>query len=112
VLHRLPYLALSSMIALIRLLPMSGTDKDRDPGAVSVDLVLRLVRENPSWGYRRVHGEKATLAISAAPSTVWKILQDNGLDPAPERSRQTWASFLHSPGRRAAGLRLLRDPPR
>jgi putative transposase len=59
-------------------------------------LVLRLVRENPSWGYRRVHGELATLGISVAPSTVWEILQHNGLDPAPERNRQTWATFLHS----------------
>jgi putative transposase len=58
--------------------------------------VLRLVRENPSWGYRRVHGELAALGISVAPSTVWEILQDNGLDPAPERNRQTWATFLHS----------------
>ena len=33
-------------------------------------LVLRLVRENPSWGYRRVHGELATLGIKVAPSTV------------------------------------------
>ena len=59
-------------------------------------LVLRLVRENPSWGYRRVHGELATLGISVAPSTVWEILQHNALDPAPERNRQTWATFLHS----------------
>ena len=59
-------------------------------------LVLRLLRENPSWGYRRVHGELATLGISVAPSTVWEILQHNGLDPAPERNRQTWATFLHS----------------
>ena len=59
-------------------------------------LVLRLVRENPSWGYRRVHGELATLGISIAPSTVWEILQHNGLDTAPERNRQTWATFLHS----------------
>ena len=34
-------------------------------------LVLRLVRENPSWGYRRVHGELATLGIKVAASTVW-----------------------------------------
>jgi putative transposase len=37
-------------------------------------LVLRLVRENPSWGYRRVHGELLVLGVKVAPSTVWEIL--------------------------------------
>ena len=58
--------------------------------------MLRLVRETPSWGYRRAHGELAAPGISVAPSTVWEILQDNGLDPAPERNRQNWATFPHS----------------
>ncbi|WP_376776137.1 helix-turn-helix domain-containing protein [Nonomuraea jabiensis] len=48
-------------------------------------LILRLVRENPSWGYRRIHGELTTLGIKVAPSTVWEILKQAGLDPAPER---------------------------
>jgi transposase len=60
-------------------------------------LVLRLVRENPCWGYRRVHGELATLGIEIAPSTVWEILQQEGLDPAAERASSTWADFLRSP---------------
>ncbi|MDD1063443.1 transcriptional regulator, partial [Streptomyces cocklensis] len=38
-------------------------------------LVLRLVHENPSWGYRRVHGELAALGIKVAASTVWSILK-------------------------------------
>jgi transposase InsO family protein len=58
------------------------------------DLVLRLVRENPSWGYRRVHGELAVLGIKVAASTVWEILKASGIDPAPARDRQTWAGFL------------------
>jgi hypothetical protein len=37
-------------------------------------LVLRLTRENPSWGYRRVHGELLMLGITVAASTVWEIL--------------------------------------
>jgi putative transposase len=56
--------------------------------------VLRLVRENPSWGYRRVHGELATLGIKVAPSTVWEILKAEGIDPAPQRAATTWADFL------------------
>ncbi|MGW2153978.1 helix-turn-helix domain-containing protein [Nonomuraea sp. NPDC001699] len=59
-------------------------------------LVLRLVRENPGWGYRRVHGELTTLGIKVAPSTVWEILKQAGLDPAPERASTTWAGFLRS----------------
>ncbi|MFI9848489.1 hypothetical protein ACIHFD_66605 [Nonomuraea sp. NPDC051941] len=59
-------------------------------------LILRLVRENPGWGYRRVHGELTTLGIKVAPSTVWEILKQEGLDPAPERTSTTWADFLRS----------------
>ncbi|GAA3615581.1 hypothetical protein GCM10022419_121080 [Nonomuraea rosea] len=59
-------------------------------------LILRLVRENPSWGYRRVYGELTTLGIKVAPSTVWEILKQAGLDPAPQRASTTWADFLRS----------------
>lgn len=59
-------------------------------------LVLRLVRENPSWGYRRVHGELLVLGVKVAASTVWEILKDAGIDPSPERARSTWAGFLRS----------------
>ena len=48
-------------------------------------LVLRLARENESWGYRRVHGELAALGVAVAPSTAWQILKDAGIDPAPRR---------------------------
>jgi len=53
-------------------------------------LVLRLVRENPGWGYRRVHGELLVLGVKVAASTVWEILHEAGIDPAPERSSTTW----------------------
>jgi putative transposase len=59
-------------------------------------LVLRLVRENPGWGYRRVHGELFVLGVKVAASTVWEILKDAGIDPAPERACSTWAGFLRS----------------
>jgi putative transposase len=59
-------------------------------------LVLRLARENGSWGYRRVHGELLTLGIKVAPSTVWEILREAGIDPAPDRAATTWTDFLRS----------------
>ncbi|MFE7333148.1 integrase core domain-containing protein [Streptomyces sp. NPDC057565] len=59
-------------------------------------LILRLVRENPSWGYRRVHGELATLGIKVTASTIWEILKTEGIDPAPDRAATTWAGFLRS----------------
>jgi putative transposase len=59
-------------------------------------LVLRLVRENPGWGYRRVHGELLVLGVQVAASTVWEILHEAGIDPAPGRSSATWAGFLRS----------------
>ncbi|MEU9191284.1 integrase core domain-containing protein [Streptomyces sp. NPDC048484] len=57
-------------------------------------LVLRLARENSSWGYRRIHGELAALGIKVAASAVWEILKEHGIPPAPERQSTTWADFL------------------
>ncbi|WP_328921253.1 integrase core domain-containing protein [Streptomyces sp. NBC_00208] len=59
-------------------------------------LVLRLAQENPSWGYRRIHGELLVLGIKVAASTVWEILKEAGIDPAPERASSTWSDFLRS----------------
>ena len=59
-------------------------------------VVLRLARENESWGYRRIHGELAGLGITVAPSTVWEILKNAGIDPAPRREGPGWAEFLRS----------------
>jgi putative transposase len=58
--------------------------------------VLRLARENPTWGYRRIHGELTVLGIKVAASTVWEILRAAGIDPAPQRTTTTWAEFLRS----------------
>src|SRR5450755_1132265 len=44
-------------------------------------LILRLARENPGWGYRRIHGELAGLGAKIAASTVWEMLRTNGIDP-------------------------------
>ena len=59
-------------------------------------VVLQLARENKSWGYRRIHGELAALGVTVAPSTVWQILRDAGIDPAPRRDGPGWAEFLRS----------------
>jgi hypothetical protein len=62
-------------------------------------VVLRLARENESRGYRRVHGELAGPGITVAPPTVWQILKDPGIDPAPRRDGPGWAEFLRSQAR-------------
>ncbi|WP_413100012.1 hypothetical protein [Streptomyces sp. Inha503] len=59
-------------------------------------LVLRLAKENPSWGHRRLHGELLVLGVRVGASTVWEILKEAGIDPAPERNSSTWADFLRS----------------
>jgi putative transposase len=59
-------------------------------------LVLEMARDNPAWGYRRIHGELAGLGYKVAPSTVRQILKDAGIDPAPRRSGQTRRAFLAS----------------
>ncbi len=59
-------------------------------------LVLRLARENPEWGYRRIHGELARLGVRVSASTVWEILKKARIDPAPRRTGPTWSQFLRS----------------
>ncbi len=57
-------------------------------------LVVEMARDNPAWGYRRIHGELTGLGYKVAPSTVWKILNDAGIEPVPDRRGQTWRAFL------------------
>jgi putative transposase len=64
-------------------------------------LVVRLAKENPLYGYCRVHGELTKPGIAVAPSTVCKILHAAGIDPAPRRAGPAWRQFLHAP---AAGI--------
>jgi transposase InsO family protein len=59
-------------------------------------LIVRLAKENPTWGYRRIHGELVGLGHKIAQTTVWQILKDNDIDPAPGRSEVTWTEFLRS----------------
>jgi transposase InsO family protein len=59
-------------------------------------LVLRLARENPTWGYRRIHGELCRLGYRIGASTVWTILRRAGVAPAPKRSAVSWRQFLRT----------------
>jgi putative transposase len=64
--------------------------------AGTVQVVIRLARENPTWGYRRIHGELSVLGIDLAPASVWNILQRHGIDPSPETSGPMWSEFLRA----------------
>ena len=73
----------------------------RRPGRPATDpeiraSILRMARENPAWGYRRIQGELAGLGVRIAASTIWTILQNAGIDPAPRRSSESWRAFLRS----------------
>jgi len=77
------------------------TSRRRKPGRPPVvrsiaRLVVRLAKENPLWGYRRIHGELTKLGVTIAPSTVYEILRAAGIGPAPRRAGPTWRQFLHA----------------
>jgi putative transposase len=58
-------------------------------------LVLRMARENPTWGYDRIQGALANLGHKISDQTVGNILKEHGIEPVPDRKRQTtWKMFL------------------
>jgi putative transposase len=57
-------------------------------------LIIRLARENPHWGYQRIAGELKRLGVAVSPTTVRKVLASADVPPAPERRGQSWRSFL------------------
>ena len=79
-----------------------GRSPGRPPTAVEVrELVVRLARENPAWGYRRIQGELIGLGVKLAASTAWAILKEARIAPAPKRLEASWAEFLR---RQAASI--------
>jgi len=66
-------------------------------------LIVCMARDNSSWGYCRIQGELRALGYRVAPSTIAKVLKDNGIRPAPERP-SSWRPFLKAHWGQIAGL--------
>jgi len=62
---------------------------------VIVDLILRFAKENPTWGYDRIQGALANVGYHISDTTVGNVLKQHGIEPAPNRKRQTtWRTFI------------------
>jgi transposase InsO family protein len=60
----------------------------------TVELIFRLARENPRWGYLRIVGELKKIGVSVSKTSVAAVLRRHGLPPAPRRAGPTWSEFL------------------
>jgi transposase InsO family protein len=70
-------------------------------GEESAALVLRLAKENPRWGYRRIQGELKKLGVSISATAICSLLRRHGFQPAPRRDGPSWKEFL---AQQAAGI--------
>ena len=86
--------------------------KNKQPGRprirqVIVDLILRFANENPTWGYDRIQGALANIGYHISDTTVGNVLKQHGIEPAPDRKRQTtWKTFHQITLGRLGGHRL------
>jgi len=86
-----------------RLVARHWTYPHRSPGRPPIErevreLIVRLARENTSWGYVRIVGELRKLGIDVSATLVRNVLADAGLPPAPQRGRLSWRSFRRAQG--------------
>ena len=86
-----------------RMIARCWTYPHRRPGRPPIgcevrELVLRIARENASWGYLRIAGELRELGIAVSATSVRNILVGAGVPPAPRRDSQSWRSFLRAHG--------------
>jgi hypothetical protein len=78
---------------------------------VIAELVVRMARDNPRWGYTRIQGALQNVGHRVGRTTIANILNKNGIDPAPERgTRMTWNQLLAGEGAGAGLLRLVVSP--
>jgi putative transposase len=84
-----------------RIVRRRWSNQHRKPGRPSlpdehVELICRLARENPRWGYLRIVGELRKLGMAVSATAVRTVLRRHGLPPAPPRKAPTWSAFLRS----------------
>jgi putative transposase len=89
-----------------RLVAGAWTYPHRQTGRPPLDqefqqLIIRLARENPTWGYQRIKGELLRLGVQLSATAIRTALRRHGLDPAPRRAATSWRAFLR---RQAAGI--------
>jgi len=77
--------------AAYRSRPRRQRSSDRD---LLRETIVRLARENPRWGYRRIQGEVIKLGMRCSHLTVLRVLRRHHLGPAPRRSQRSWQSFV------------------
>jgi transposase InsO family protein len=79
-----------------------GSQQRRSPGRPTIDqeleaLIIRIARENRSWGYDRIVGALANLGLTVSAQTVGNVLKRHGIAPAPERkTTTTWKEFIRT----------------
>ena len=64
-------------------------------------LIVRLARENPRWGYLRIQGELHRLGVQVSATTIRTTMRRPGLDPTPRPAATTWRAVLRQ---QAAGI--------